>query len=186
MARNLIDETGNRFGKLLVLKRAESGKDGRARWLCRCDCGNEAIVRGNNLRRGNTQSCGCMQGTNHGLPSGEAAFHALINRMKGTAKRRGIKWDLTKEQIRRLTKQPCFYCGVEPAQICSPKTYNGAYIYNGLDRINNECGYEINNLVPCCKSCNRAKSTKTTEEFKAWAVRLYEHFASEGIEQCQL
>jgi len=29
-------------------------------WLCQCDCGNEVTVSGNNLRSGNTKSCGCL------------------------------------------------------------------------------------------------------------------------------
>lgn len=54
------DETGNRYGKLLVLKRSENSTDGKVKWLCRCDCGNEVEVRGTDLRNGKTQSCGCL------------------------------------------------------------------------------------------------------------------------------
>lgn len=57
---NPVDLTGMRFNRLTVLGRAESGKDGRARWLCKCDCGNERIVLGKSLRNGHTQSCGCL------------------------------------------------------------------------------------------------------------------------------
>jgi hypothetical protein len=34
--------------------------DGRAAWLCRCDCGGRVVVRGESLNSGNTTSCGCM------------------------------------------------------------------------------------------------------------------------------
>ena len=43
-----------------VLKKVESTKQGMAQWLCKCDCGNETIIRGANLRRGITKSCGCL------------------------------------------------------------------------------------------------------------------------------
>lgn len=56
----LIDLTGQRFGRLTVLERAKNDKLGRARWLCRCDCGKEKIVSGTNLRSGQTRSCGCL------------------------------------------------------------------------------------------------------------------------------
>lgn len=56
---NAVDETGNRYGKLIVLEREDS-RDGRARWLCQCDCGNKTIVDGPDLRQGKTQSCGCL------------------------------------------------------------------------------------------------------------------------------
>jgi len=59
---SLIDEVGNRYGRLLVLKRAENKKNNnKAYWECQCDCGNKCIVMGTLLRKGNTQSCGCLQ-----------------------------------------------------------------------------------------------------------------------------
>ena len=59
----LIDMTGQRFGRLIVKIRADNvgvGKKSKSAWLCHCDCGNELTVYANNLRRGNTQSCGCL------------------------------------------------------------------------------------------------------------------------------
>lgn len=56
-----IDETGNKYGRLLVISRAfPEGKTG-GWWNCRCDCGNEVVVLGTLLRNGNTKSCGCLQ-----------------------------------------------------------------------------------------------------------------------------
>ena len=55
------DLTGQRFGKLLVLKRAENDKFGKTRWLCQCDCGNQKIINGSSLSRGLTTSCGCSK-----------------------------------------------------------------------------------------------------------------------------
>jgi hypothetical protein len=55
-----IDLTGQKFGFLTVLNRhGYSGKENT--WLCKCDCGNLAIVIGRDLRSGNTKSCGCFQ-----------------------------------------------------------------------------------------------------------------------------
>jgi len=55
-----IDETGNRHGKLIVIKRENIPKKKRAYWLCRCDCGNTTVVSGRSLRNRNTRSCGCL------------------------------------------------------------------------------------------------------------------------------
>ena len=55
----VIDMTNLRFGQLVVLKRAENDKYGKAQWLCKCDCGNEKIINGASLRKGLTTSCGC-------------------------------------------------------------------------------------------------------------------------------
>lgn len=57
---NAIDLTGQRFGKLTVISRAENrGKT--VMWRCRCDCGNTAIVPSQSLRSGVTVSCGCQK-----------------------------------------------------------------------------------------------------------------------------
>ena len=57
----LIDMTGQKLGRLLVIERAPNDKEGHAMWKCRCDCGNEVIVLGKNIRNGTTKSCGCLQ-----------------------------------------------------------------------------------------------------------------------------
>ena len=56
--RLLSDLAGKRFGKLVVLKHSHKNERNEHHWLCRCDCGNQSIVRGANLRTGHTVSCG--------------------------------------------------------------------------------------------------------------------------------
>lgn len=69
----LIDITGNKYGKLTVLRRVENAPKGKARWECRCDCGNVVIVRGGDLKYGTVKSCGCLRSntiarcTTHGM-----------------------------------------------------------------------------------------------------------------------
>jgi hypothetical protein len=54
------DLTGQRFSRLTVISLdPERTPAGKARWLCRCDCGTELVVTGGNLRSGNSESCGC-------------------------------------------------------------------------------------------------------------------------------
>ena len=55
-----IDLTGQRFGRLTVVERSGS-IDSFAAWKCRCDCGNERIVDGGNLKQGHVKSCGCSR-----------------------------------------------------------------------------------------------------------------------------
>lgn len=61
MPNKIRDLTGQVFGKLTVVSFA--GSNGRkAMWSCKCECGNEKTVTGNNLTSGNTKSCGCYEG----------------------------------------------------------------------------------------------------------------------------
>ena len=62
--KSLVDLTGKRFGRLLVIEEAtidQRPEKDHAAWICQCDCGNQKIVSGYKLRNGNTQSCGCYR-----------------------------------------------------------------------------------------------------------------------------
>ena len=181
----LKNEVGHRYGRLIVIERTGIRKDikkGGAWWLCKCSCGNFTKVLGDCLRNGDTKSCGCFRrktcGENHMLPIGEASFNSVYSNIRKRARKRNLLWALTKEQVKHLTKQNCYYCGVRPQQISHNRNLRGDYIYNGLDRVDNSKGYTSDNVVPCCVICNKAKLTMTTEEFKAWICRIYEHFGS--------
>lgn len=58
------DLTGRRFGRWTVLKQVpipEYHAETCAFWLCRCDCGTEKVVSAKNLKKGATNSCGCLR-----------------------------------------------------------------------------------------------------------------------------
>lgn len=57
----LRDLSEQRFGRLTVVRRADNASDGKAQWLCSCDCGQEKIVRRSNLVSQSVKSCGCLQ-----------------------------------------------------------------------------------------------------------------------------
>lgn len=60
---HIIDLTGQRFGKLTVIRKVnpENKKSTNAHWLCKCDCGNEVTVISTTLRNGESTSCGCYR-----------------------------------------------------------------------------------------------------------------------------
>ena len=103
MGRHKIDETGKRYGRLVVISQAENpdwSKNPYALWLCKCDCGKLHTTRGVNLRNRHTTSCGCSKI----LPNGRAASHTLFLRYKGHATERNISWEISEEQFLLLTK----------------------------------------------------------------------------------
>ena len=58
---NLIDLTGQRFGRLTVIERDKNKKNtSHTYWMCKCDCGNIKLINSDSLRNGKTQSCGCL------------------------------------------------------------------------------------------------------------------------------
>lgn len=56
-----IDLIGEKFGRLTVVKRIEDKDCKDSKWLCKCDCGNEIVAFGVNLKRNRTMSCGCLR-----------------------------------------------------------------------------------------------------------------------------
>lgn len=73
----LIDLTGEKFGRLTVICKAERPSHIITKstyWLCKCDCGNETVVLASSLKGGKSKSCGCynlekikQRNTKHGL-----------------------------------------------------------------------------------------------------------------------
>lgn len=63
-SRKIIDLKGKRFERLVVKKKLQSNSEGKARWLCVCDCGNEIETTGSLLRSNQTKSCGCLSRDN--------------------------------------------------------------------------------------------------------------------------
>lgn len=86
--KELIDETGNVYGKLTVLCRDKNTPTGQARWKCRCECGTIIVVSGNGLRTGKTRSCGCIKSF------GESAIITLLNKNNINYKKEYIFKDL--------------------------------------------------------------------------------------------
>jgi len=54
------NQTGKTYGRLTVVSIGEPSPSGRIRWICKCECGNTALVHSSSLGRG-TLSCGCLQ-----------------------------------------------------------------------------------------------------------------------------
>jgi hypothetical protein len=59
MGNHVVDLTGKRFGRWLVIQRDGYTSNQQVRWLCQCDCGKQRKVAGYSLRNGISLSCGC-------------------------------------------------------------------------------------------------------------------------------
>jgi hypothetical protein len=73
------------------------------------------------------------------------------------SRKRGKAWSLTFEDYRNLVIHPCYYCNKSIANETG----------SGLDRIDNDGGYSMGNVNPCCADCNRRRSkSMSAEEFR--------------------
>lgn len=85
---------------------------------------------------------------------------ALLVRYKKGAEKRGLTFHLTFEYLLKsnILFSPCVSCGI----IGGNKKQKIAY--NGIDRIDNTCGYELENLQPMCWKCNKLKGAYSKEQ----------------------
>lgn len=134
----------------------------------------EKDIPGIHLRYGSSRSCGCLKDEKlrerASLPDGQAAKNGLIYRYKNSAVYRNLPWLLSDEAFFSLVLSNCFYCGIEPQKIFA--TVNGGITYNGIDRLDNDLGYEDGNVVACCEICNLAKRDLSYSEFSVWLKRV--------------
>ena len=173
MPGQVKDIVGLKFNRLFVKKRVEttcypSGRN-KINYSCLCDCGKEIVTQGTNLRTGRKKSCGCIPKeilkARNKHPEGQHSFTKMYANYKKNAHARGFSFELSKEDFKYLTKQRCKYCNVEPAYIIKATHGGGDYIYNGIDRINNNLGYIEGNCATCCGVCNIMKTTHTEQFF---------------------
>lgn len=92
--------------------------------------------------------------------------HVLWQYKEGAAVR-GYTWKLLDDDAFSLMIRPCHYCGCEPGT----NNKNGL---NGIDRVKNELGYELGNVVPCCGPCNLLKGARTVDEFLGQVMAIAE------------
>jgi len=186
MGSKVKDLTGQVFGRLVVVRQdgwyyKPNSSGGRAaRWLCKCSCGTTTTVVRGDLVSGATKSCGCLKKELHMKPQGEASLQGIYQAYTARAKRKDHVFAMTKQRFKEVTSQDCYYCGAPPSPFSIKETANGAYVGNGIDRVDNSRGYVEGNIVPCCTACNRAKGAMPQEEFFNLIGRIHEkHLRSE-------
>lgn len=164
--RKSKDYSGQKFGLLTVIKRDSKYRtNGNNRWmlLCRCDCGNETIVRTDSLLSGTTKSCGCLLKENHSRRTGFQQISGTYwNRVRYGAKVRGKEFTITIEEAWKLYLQQNKLCALsgEPIILSHNRTQTAS-----LDRIDSNVGYITGNIQWVHKDVNRMKHTLKQNRF---------------------
>jgi hypothetical protein len=123
-------------------------------------------------------------------------WDAYIKIYQKGARSRNYDWSLCREDVIRIVGSDCHYCSAAPRPNFTTKQqyYAGARKHNckvdedyantkvvntnGIDRVDNTKGYTTDNVVPCCKLCNYAKSAMAVDEFESWILRAADHIKS--------
>ena len=177
MSTCLIDETGNRYGRLTVLGRDNTKSKHDAHWICKCDCGNIFTTKGTRLRNGRCKSCGCLQ-------------KELLSKRQTTHNQTNTRlyriWNNLKDRcFNKNCKDFCNY-GERGISVCenwihSFESFRDWAINNGyndilqIDRIDNDKGYNPENCRwTTIKQQARNRRTNRTYEYNGKQLCLIE------------
>lgn len=176
MAWKLLNfEHGEIISNIKVLDRSDTkNKEGCYLWNVSCSyCGKTHHISSRTLvlAKRNTRKNLCPEKISHDpIVPAKIIYQSYIHR----ATRKNISCTIGFHEWYTLTQSPCHYCGALKSNKTSIKKYK-QFTYNGLDRINNSKGYDTDNVVPCCVTCNRAKLKMTYYEFLEWVLNVYNY-----------
>ncbi len=187
-----INLVGQVVGKLSIVERlrahrfSKSGKP-QTYYRCKCECGKETIIISSSLSMKIVKSCGCnrfIKGRKNGpkIAFGRSNRNFLFKNYRNGAKGRDHAFELSGEEFDVLVTGKCEYCGISPhTSVDKPGSY-GAFLYNGIDRIDNKLGYSKQNCASCCWTCNAAKKNQTSLEFINWVLRAADYIKSNDFD----
>lgn len=163
-----------------VIKCVGRRKNQEKLYKYRCNCGRIAVTNFYGLNKSKfCYDCRIIRKPMLTL-KGEAGLHRLYGNYKYIAKKRNLIFNLTIDEFSELTNKTCYYCKAKPKNKMKSQTLtlkNGTYTYNGVDRVNNNKGYTKDNTVACCTSCNKAKLSLTSKQFKSLIRKIYHNWA---------
>lgn len=159
----IVNLTGKRFGKLLVIDLAGGSRNGSKLWNCQCDCGNTKLVTTRHLNRNPktnsvVRSCGCLN-NNQKVGKDNPWFQGYGQISRGyftrhitkSAKKRSItgneiEVNIDEKYLDKLFKKQngkCIYTGID---ITLPKKWNDKHYTASVDRIDSSKGYIKGNV----------------------------------------
>ena len=188
LIRSYEIKEGSVFGFLKVLKEDLTPDNKkhkriyiRQRYICLCKCGKILSVSKPSLKSGKTISCGCSIWRK--LPKGESSWRHLFLIYKSGAQKRNFEFNLTRKEFEKICSNNCYYCNQLPEKYyvknAKCDTSNIAYVEhisvykNGIDRLDSQQGYTVQNCVSCCTVCNRMKMDFSKKEFLNHIKKIY-------------
>lgn len=167
MKHNVKDLQGLSFGNLIAVKPTTKRSGTGIVWECLCTCQRPACARivyvcGSKLTNGTSTSCKLQQFDKTIHP----AIRTYYVNVRTRAVIRNYIFPLSLIDFHSIIKLPCNYCN---SNTDIKQIHNGGKHWrlraNGIDRLDNSVGYLLENCVPCCGWCNRAKDILSQQEY---------------------
>lgn len=182
----LIDITGNRYDRLIVIKRSYNDKDNFIRWECLCDCGKITYVRAQSLKERKVKSCGCL---NNEKRSERVKIHGLSKTPIY------FIWKGMRQRCYNPKNKRFHRYGGRGIKICEewedPKSFIKWALENGykkgltIERENNDSNYAPDNCCFVTTKINNQNSSNCTIT-KEIAIKIKDEYKSGNITQKEL
>src|SRR3990167_3074605 len=169
-------EPGQKFNRWTILHWEKPLK----RYVCQCDCGQIRNLRSGDIKLGKSKSCGCYNiekvVERSSKPLYTAMYYQVYRNYEQQAQLRKYSFSINLEEFIKIVDRNCHYCNSEPSN-----TFRGHrrkfkevqnFRYNGIDRKDNNIGYELYNCVPCCQRCNFAKKNFDYLNWIEWIKKV--------------
>ncbi len=169
---------GQKFNFLTIVSFSHLDKRNRKHYSCLCDCGKRKAIQLSLLKSGNTKSCGCYArkvAQDRKIPNNFAEINQIILGYKRHAKDRKIEFNLSRDDVDKIVRQECHYCGIAAGNLKKTKNCKVGFSHNGIDRIDSSISYCKSNIVACCGQCNIAKGSVNRKEFLQWINKIFYH-----------
>lgn len=200
-----LDRTGRRYGNVVILGRVGPDPKRGDLWKCKCDCRNVFEIHGYSFSTNKRRSCGCLA---------DAVAHAIsFERRTYSEATRNQHYQLHKSSAKQqevvplefsvwesVAKRPCHYCGETDIRNYTRTRHTKRFAtaltpeevtrydckLNGIDRVDSQRGYELENCVSCCSMCNYMKQDYSITEFIQKIHQIANRFTLEHAANTQL
>lgn len=156
---------GKTFGIVKVLSLSHVKNSRRYYNMICLRCNQKTIIRSDRIMSESRKCCGkCKSLLQHERAEHKYSklrkYRKIFNSYKGNAIHRKLEFNITLEDVIKLVNSNCFYCNDVNSK--------------GIDRVDNNIGYNTDNIVPCCTTCNMMKKNLSLDVFLQTITKIYQ------------
>lgn len=173
MSRSKL-KIGETRGKLTIIEILPSISSRHGYVICSCICGGIRKIRVDQFRKDTSNGCNkCGKGFSF-KPNSK-----LFRDYKSRANAKNQQFTLTFYQFEEFISKNCYYCNIEPVEHIN-KGKNTIYKFksNGIDRLDSNLGYIIDNCVTSCGRCNIMKNNMKYKDFIEHINKIYKNLSN--------
>lgn len=172
---NANELIGRKFGRLTVISKHSQDNSDKWQYLCRCECGNEKVIRGADLKNGKVLSCGCYKNEKTiERSSGENSNFWIDGRTPQNQLDRSRIRESLNPLVRARDNHTCQNCGQYKGYL----NIHHIFDFSTYPKLR----FEESNLIVLCRQCHLdfhkiypTYETNTLNDLEDWMGQEYKY-----------